>query len=150
MKRITVPERGAETLFGTRDENLRFLEDNLKVRIKSAGGELLVEGEEQGEETVAQIFPRQPLFDVVIFDEASQIRILDGLLSMSFGKQVIIVGDKNQLPPTDFFAGFVNPEADSEVQDFGISESLLDEFGRVTASQQNQARAVELGARLSF
>jgi phosphate starvation-inducible protein PhoH/intein/homing endonuclease len=56
MKRITVPERGAETLFGTRDENLRFLEDNLKVRIKSSGGELLVEGEEQGEETVAQIF----------------------------------------------------------------------------------------------
>jgi phosphate starvation-inducible PhoH-like protein len=56
MKRITVPERGAETLFGTRDENLRFLEDNLKVRIKSSGGELLVEGEQQGEETVAQIF----------------------------------------------------------------------------------------------
>ena len=56
MKRITVPERGAETLFGTQDENLRFLEDNLKVRIKSAGGELLVEGEEQGEQTVAQIF----------------------------------------------------------------------------------------------
>jgi phosphate starvation-inducible protein PhoH len=56
MKRITVPDRGAETLFGTQDENLRFLEDNLKVRIKSAGGELLVEGEEQGEETVAQIF----------------------------------------------------------------------------------------------
>src|SRR5438093_10390706 len=56
MKRITVPERGAETLFGTQDENLRFLEDNLKVRIKSAGGELLVEGEEQGEETVAQMF----------------------------------------------------------------------------------------------
>jgi phosphate starvation-inducible PhoH-like protein len=56
MKRITVPERGAETLFGTQDENLRFLEDNLKVRIKSAGSELLVEGEEQGEETVAQIF----------------------------------------------------------------------------------------------
>jgi phosphate starvation-inducible PhoH-like protein len=56
MKRITVPERGAETLFGTQDENLRFLEDNLKVRIKSSGGELLVEGGEQGEETVAQIF----------------------------------------------------------------------------------------------
>ena len=56
MKRITVPERGAETLFGTQDENLRFLEDNLKVHIKSSGGELLVEGGEQGEETVAQIF----------------------------------------------------------------------------------------------
>lgn len=77
-------------------------------------------------------------FDLVIFDEASQIRILDGLLSMSFGKQVIIVGDKNQLPPTDFFAGFVNPDADSEVQDFGISESLLDEFGGVFEEDKTQ------------
>ncbi len=70
-------------------------------------------------------------FDLVIFDEASQIRVLNGLLSMAFGKQVIIVGDKNQLPPTDFFAGFANPEAEVESQDFGISESLLDEFSGV-------------------
>ena len=70
-------------------------------------------------------------FDLVIFDEASQIRVLDGLLSMSFGKQVIIVGDKNQLPPTDFFASFASPEAEAEIQDLGISESLLDEFAGV-------------------
>jgi very-short-patch-repair endonuclease len=70
-------------------------------------------------------------FDLVIFDEASQIRVLDGLLSMAFGKQVIIVGDKHQLPPTDFFAGFVNPTMDAESQDFGVSESLLDEFAGV-------------------
>lgn len=72
-------------------------------------------------------------FDLVIFDEASQIRVLDGLLSMAFGKQVIIVGDKNQLPPTDFFASFANPEAEvtADSQDFGISESLLDEFAGV-------------------
>jgi len=68
-------------------------------------------------------------FDLVIFDEASQIRVLDGLLSMSFGKQVIIVGDKHQLPPTDFFSGFATPEAEAE--DFGVSESLLEEFGGV-------------------
>jgi very-short-patch-repair endonuclease len=70
-------------------------------------------------------------FDLVVFDEASQIRVLDGLLSMAFGKQVIIVGDKNQLPPTDFFASFANPEADADPQDFGISESLLDEYSGV-------------------
>lgn len=64
-------------------------------------------------------------FDLVIFDEASQIRVLDGLLSMSFGKQVIIVGDKNQLPPTDFFSSFVGEDDDSEE---GIAESLLNEF----------------------
>jgi very-short-patch-repair endonuclease len=70
-------------------------------------------------------------FDLVIFDEASQIRVLDGLLSMAFAKQTIIVGDKNQLPPTDFFASFGNPDSDVDGQDFGISESLLDEFAGV-------------------
>lgn len=75
-------------------------------------------------------------FDLVIFDEASQIRVLDGLLSMAFGKQVIIVGDKNQLPPTDFFGGFANPEADAD--DFGVSESLLEEFGGVFEEDKTQ------------
>jgi phosphate starvation-inducible PhoH-like protein len=56
MRRIAVPDRGAEALFGTRDENLRFLEDTLKVRIKSHGTELLVEGEERGVETVGKVF----------------------------------------------------------------------------------------------
>jgi very-short-patch-repair endonuclease len=75
-------------------------------------------------------------FDLVIFDEASQIRVLDGLFSMSFGKQVIIVGDKNQLPPTDFFAGFATPE--EEAEDFGASESLLEEFGGVFEEDKTQ------------
>ena len=57
---------------------------------------------------------------------------------MAFGKQVIIVGDKNQLPPTDFFAGFANPDAEAEGQDFGISESLLDEFGGVFDAGETQ------------
>jgi phosphate starvation-inducible PhoH-like protein len=56
MKRVQVPERGAETLFGTHDENLRFLEQALKVRIKGQAPELVVEGDERGEETVRQIF----------------------------------------------------------------------------------------------
>jgi very-short-patch-repair endonuclease len=85
----------------------------------------------------SQIFEEHGVpFDLVIFDEASQIRVLDGLLSMSFGKQVIIVGDKNQLPPTDFFAGFASPEADTE--DFGVSESLLEEFGGVFEEDKTQ------------
>jgi phosphate starvation-inducible protein PhoH len=56
MRRVAVPERGAEALFGTHDENLRFLEDTLKVRIKSHGSELIVEGDEASVEVVAQIF----------------------------------------------------------------------------------------------
>jgi phosphate starvation-inducible PhoH-like protein len=56
MRRVTIPERGAEALFGNRDENLRFLEETLRVRIRSQGSELLVEGDEAGLGVVGQVF----------------------------------------------------------------------------------------------
>jgi phosphate starvation-inducible protein PhoH and related proteins len=56
MKRVPLPEKAAEALFGNNDENLRFLEQNLKVRIKTAGTELIVEGTDETEAVVAQIF----------------------------------------------------------------------------------------------
>jgi phosphate starvation-inducible protein PhoH and related proteins len=45
MKRITVPEEGIETLFGSYDENLKHLESLFGVRIRTQGHDLLVEGE---------------------------------------------------------------------------------------------------------
>lgn len=48
MTRVSVPERGAESLFGTQDENLRLLEERFKVRIHGHGAELTIEGEEKG------------------------------------------------------------------------------------------------------
>jgi len=56
MRKVAVPERGAEAFFGPSDENLRFLEEALGVEIKGRGPELLVEGEAKGEEAVFQIF----------------------------------------------------------------------------------------------
>jgi phosphate starvation-inducible PhoH-like protein len=44
MKRITIPEEGVETLFGSYDENLKHLESRFNVRIRTQGHELLVEG----------------------------------------------------------------------------------------------------------
>ncbi len=55
MQRITLPERGAEALFGVRDENLRFLESALHVRIKNQGGDLLVEGPNGAEKIAAEL-----------------------------------------------------------------------------------------------
>src|SRR5579863_9338206 len=45
MKRITLPEEGIETLFGSYDENLKHLESLFNVRIRTQGHDLLVEGE---------------------------------------------------------------------------------------------------------
>ena len=45
MRKIQIPEEGAESLFGTYDENLKQLEAQFGVRIRTAGNELIIEGE---------------------------------------------------------------------------------------------------------
>jgi phosphate starvation-inducible PhoH-like protein len=45
MRKIAVPDEGAEALFGTYDENLKHLESIFNVRIRTSGSELMVEGE---------------------------------------------------------------------------------------------------------
>ncbi len=56
-----------------------------------------------GPATVAQIFQREPMFDVVVFDEASQCRLEEALPVLLRAKRVVIAGDPKQLPPTRFF-----------------------------------------------
>src|SRR5881396_1880016 len=55
MKRITVPEEGIETLFGSYDENLKHLESLFNVRIRTQGHELLVDGESPGLDKVDRV-----------------------------------------------------------------------------------------------
>jgi phosphate starvation-inducible PhoH-like protein len=45
MRKIQIPEEGAESLFGTYDENLKQLQTQFGVRIRTTGTELIVEGE---------------------------------------------------------------------------------------------------------
>lgn len=47
--------------------------------------------------------PKQPPFDLVVFDEASQIPVWDAIGAIARGTEVIVVGDSKQLPPTNFF-----------------------------------------------
>jgi very-short-patch-repair endonuclease len=65
-------------------------------------------------------------FDVVIFDEASQIPVWDAIGAIARGRQVVMVGDPKQLPPTNFFQRG-EEEPDSEVDEDGDLESILDE-----------------------
>jgi len=64
-------------------------------------------------------------FDTVIFDEASQIRTEDATAAIMRAKQVIVVGDSKQLPPTAFFSGLsFDDDDDDEEQDVAY-ESFL-------------------------
>jgi superfamily I DNA and/or RNA helicase/very-short-patch-repair endonuclease len=64
------------------------------------------------------LFPlKQGLFDIIIFDEASQLRIEDVFTSMIRGKYKIIAGDDHQMPPSSYFATSVDvsgAEVDTE------------------------------------
>ena len=67
-------------------------------------------------------------FDVVIFDEASQIFPQDALVAIYRAKQAIIVGDSKQMPPTNFFNSAVTDSEDDEIKDESLTnfESILD------------------------
>lgn len=82
--------------------------------------------------TVAQFLdPTQLRFDVVIFDEASQIPPEDSIGSIIRGMQVVVAGDSKQLPPTSFFQSEVltleDSEEDSEEIILSDLDSILDE-----------------------
>ena len=78
--------------------------------------------------SIAQYLPTdQVLFDLVIFDEASQITPWDAIGAMARGKQVIIAGDPKQMPPTNDFQkqGNVNNTEEDDTED--DMDSILEE-----------------------
>ena len=76
--------------------------------------------------SIAQYLPPdQALFDVVIFDEASQITTWDAVGAIARARQTIIVGDPKQLPPTNFFGS--NEDDDDVIEHERDLESILDE-----------------------
>ncbi|MED4205737.1 DEAD/DEAH box helicase [Neobacillus mesonae] len=78
-------------------------------------------------EIVSSIFPiKEGLFDLVIFDEASQCTVESGIPAVYRAKQVIIAGDEKQLPPSNMFqSSFVNDDEEEEEYDTDDSISLL-------------------------
>ena len=82
---------------------------------------------------VAQVLPARECFDVVIFDEASQILPADAISTLLRGRQAIVAGDPHQLPPSTFFiSGAQDDPSDSDQdeteEDEGLSDSTKDEI----------------------
>ena len=81
---------------------------------------------------VSQVLPLARLFDLVIFDEASQVVPADAIGSMIRAHQVVVAGDDRQLPPTSFFHQIDPGDPDDDDPDEGLVslragfESVLD------------------------
>jgi len=73
------------------------------------------------------------LFDLVIFDEASQIRVEDAFTGLLKGRTVVIAGDRHQMPPSNWF------EADTDDR---LTTALSDSVTDVLAEQALHAESI--------
>ena len=68
--------------------------------------------------SVAQFLPPGAIeFDLLVIDEASQVRPEDALGAVARAKQIVVVGDQKQLPPTSFFERLSNDALDEDEDD---------------------------------
>ena len=77
--------------------------------------------------------PGSVTFDLVVFDEASQLPTPEGIAAILRAKQVVVAGDRNQLPPSSFFRAQIeldeddiDGDEDAEAAEEPL-ESLLDD-----------------------
>jgi hypothetical protein len=85
-------------------------------------------------ETVVTLFPAEPLFDLVIFDEASQCTVSNGFPVFSRAKRFVIAGDDKQMPPSSFFAAKARDDEDDAEEDADSKRdrTLLEEESLLT------------------
>lgn len=71
--------------------------------------------------------PKDIVFDLVVFDEASQVRPVEAFGALLRAKQIVVVGDSKQLPPTTFFdtMTYKYDEMNDEDYDIANMESIL-------------------------
>lgn len=79
-------------------------------------------------EVVSEILPLQMgVFDVLIFDEASQMYVEKGVPSIYRAKKVIVAGDHKQLRPSSLGVGRIDYESDEDDPDDDVSAALEEE-----------------------
>jgi len=76
--------------------------------------------------SVARHLPREEVFDLVIIDEASQMTPEMSVSALMRGKQALISGDTNQLPPTNFFKSLMRNDEDIDEDFDTVEESILE------------------------
>ena len=76
-------------------------------------------------ESASAIFPMDQIFDLVIFDEASQCFSERGLPAMYRGRQIVVAGDDKQLRPNDLYRVRWDEESEEDIPDLEV-DSLLD------------------------
>lgn len=83
------------------------------------------------------------LFDLVIYDEASQMPVEYALPTLFRARRVFISGDEKQMPPTSFFSAVLEDEDDDEELDFGLLDEARTEAERLVFEEKSNRREVK-------
>ncbi len=97
-------------------------------------------------EMVSRLFPlRAGLFDVVIFDEASQLPVESALPALFRARRVVVSGDQKQMPPSRFFGSHLESDEDDETAESWLDadDGSLDETERERLAQAAGRREVK-------
>jgi len=84
-------------------------------------------------------------FDIVMFDEASQLRLEDNLPAILKGKQIIIAGDEHQMPPSNYFSKVFDGEVEDE-EDVEEEKIVVDRDNLLLSCES----LLEFGSELKF
>lgn len=85
-------------------------------------------------------------FDLVLFDEASQLKLEDNLPAILKGKQVVIAGDEHQMPPSNYFSKLLEGGYDDEEDENDSDEIKYNREGSLLECES----LLEFGAELNF
>lgn len=83
---------------------------------------------------VSQLLAPQKLFDLILFDEASQVLPEDAIPALARGRQAVVAGDRHQLPPTTFFTNSLEEDNEEDALAYEGFESILDLMSSLTPS----------------
>jgi very-short-patch-repair endonuclease len=83
---------------------------------------------------VSRLLPPQRLFDLVVFDEASQVEPQDAMTSIMRGRRLVVAGDEHQLPPSAWFrTALSGGESDNDEEDDEADAPQVRDFESILA-----------------
>ncbi|WP_050027680.1 AAA domain-containing protein [Verrucomicrobium sp. BvORR034] len=96
-------------------------------------------------EMVSRLFPLRPgLFDVVIFDEASQLPVESALPALFRARRMVVSGDEKQMPPSRFFGSHLESDEEEDADSWlAADDAGLDELERERLAQAAGRREVK-------
>ncbi len=149
LNRVSTYDSDSETTQRRWQEQLRFLRREIAKRSRHKPIRQLVQQSGEIIQELKPVFMMSPLsiatylapgsvkFDLLIFDEASQVRPVDAFGALLRTQKAVVVGDSRQLPPTSFFDRAAHSDDSDDQSETADIESILGLFNSKGAPERH-------------